>query len=78
MQSSFAGFRMLYYTWTFLLLLIMMASYILEHGEGTPSVGTAKRGSLGAGARRKTEWTSRQQVDVGAVPSDGPVLAKFR
>jgi O-antigen ligase len=65
-----AGFRMLYYTWSFLLLMIMMASYILKHAEETRTAGAPGRGpsTVSSGSPRKTEWwTPQQQREADAV-----------
>jgi O-antigen ligase len=64
-----AGFRMLYYTWSFLVLLIMMAGYILKHAQETRTAGAAVREAspVSAGVPGKTEWWAPQwQVDAGA------------
>jgi exopolysaccharide production protein ExoQ len=58
-----AGFRMLSYTWSFLLLLIIMAGYILKHAKETESAGASKHEptTVSAGAAPKTEWWTPQQ-----------------
>ncbi len=58
-----AGFRMLSYTWSFLLLLIIMAGYILKHAKEAPIAGTPKRepSTVSAGAAPKTDWWTPQQ-----------------
>jgi exopolysaccharide production protein ExoQ len=61
-----AGFRMLRFTWSFLLLLIIMASFILKHAkeawiEETPEAGAVDGECL---APRTIEWTPQQQIGV--------------
>ncbi len=64
-----AGFRMLYYTWSFLLLLIIMAGYLSKYTEETRIAETPERGPLrmSVGASHWTEWTPQQQIGVRAV-----------
>ena len=60
-----AGFRMLNYIWGFLVLLIMMAGYILEHAESVQTSGTAKERVAG-GWFGSPDGTPRAEVSVRA------------
>jgi len=59
---------MLYYTWSFLLLLILMAGYLLKHAKETGTAGPPERGPsrMSVGASPWTEWTPPQQIGVRA------------